>query len=190
MPNCGLLRNDFAYFLDKAKSQNENEIANRYARAAIIFMVFYLEALINLIIEHFIKTMNKPIILKKLKNDSNIPKKFKAVYSFLSHDQLANICDIKGIEDLFRVRSQIFAHPKSYGITSGANVPVGKGLTIDGKEISYSKLISLPNTLDHFKTEHAQIIYNEIKQFLSNYYNLVKPFLHDYEYLSYYFNLP
>jgi len=80
MPNCGLLRNDFTYFLDKAKSQNENEIAYRYARAAIIFMVFYLEALINLIIEHFIKTMNKPNILNKLKNDSNIPKKLKAVY--------------------------------------------------------------------------------------------------------------
>lgn len=188
MPNCGLLLNDFIYFLDKAKSNVINEIGNSYARAAIIFMAFYLEALINLIIDHILKTMNNPKMLNKLRNSTDIPKKFKEVYLFICHDHLIARCDINGIEDLFyRVRSQIFAHPRSYGITSGANVPVGKGLTIDEKEINYGKLI-LPNTLDHFRTEHAQIIYDEIKQFLSNYYDLVKPSFP--EYLSYYFYLP
>lgn len=188
MPNCGLLLNDFTYFLDKAKAQDESDFSNTYTRAAIIFMAFYLEALINLIIDHILKTMNNPKNINKIKNSTNIPKKIKEVYLFLCHDQLEAKCDINGIEDLFYcVRSQIFAHPRSYGITSGADVPVGKGLTIDEKEITYRKL-RLPNTLDHFKTEHAEIIHKEIKQFLSNYYDLVKPSFP--EYLSYYFNLP
>ena len=190
MPNCGLLRNDFIYFLDKAKAQGENEISNSYARAAIIFMVFYLEGLINLLLDDIYKKMKAPKrLIENYQNNWKIdpPQKFEDVYSFIYDDELPTTCNIVGMRDIFKVRNKVIAHPRSYGITSGPNIPVGKGLTIDEKEINYGKL-RLPNTLDHFKTEHAQIIYDEIKQFLANYYNLVKSSFP--EYLSYYFNLP
>lgn len=140
--------------------------------------------------DDILKKMNIPkTLLKNYKNNWKIgpPQKFKDIYSFIYDDELTNKCDIAGVIDIYKVRNKVIAHPRSYGITSGANVPVGKGLTIDEKEINYGKL-RLPTTLDHFKTEHAEIIYKEIKQFLSDYYDLVKPSFP--KELSYYFNLP
>ena len=184
VPTCNIIYDDIVYFLKKAQiPDTDHAIANRYARVAIIFMSFYLESLSKLLFKDTINRFNGKLFCK----DKNPITIFKKIYEFLNKEKLS--LDTCGVDDLFQIiRSQLIAHPPARSILGGSNVPEGKGLKENGKPFSYKKFNHFPNTLESFGKDDAQDVYNELKLFLHEYYNLITNHFPDCI-LSYYFNL-
>lgn len=184
VPTFNTIYDDIVYFLKKAKiPDTDHAIGKRYARVTIVFMAFYLESLAKALLKETIKRFNGKLNCGK-KDPITI---FKNIHEFLNKNKLS--LDTLGLFDLFQIiRSQLIAHPPDRSILWGSNVPEGKGLKENGKAFSYKKFKQFPNTLENFSKDDAQDVYNELKLFLSEYYNLISIHLPDC-YLSHYFNL-
>lgn len=184
VPTCNTIYDDIVYFLKKANMPDiDHAIGKRYARVTIVFMAFYLESLAKALLKETKNRFNGK--LKYIKKDPiNI---FKNIYEFLNKEKLS--LDIRGVDDLFNIiRSQVIAHPSARSIIGGSNVPKGKGLKENGKAFSYKKFKHFGNTLESFVKDNAQDVYNELKLFLNEYYNLISIHFPDC-YLSHYFSL-
>lgn len=196
-PTCNHVYNDLIFFLNESKrSDIDQVISKRYARAALVFLAFYVESLANLLIDEVgerfncIQELQELIKLKycsndrikklrrkyKLKGDWPEPlNKFQAAYFVTDGKDLSLDLDTSGIQDLFLIRNQIIAHPPARSIVAGTGVTKGKGLTEKGKSLSLKneKLKHLPNIYSEFASGHTQKVYNETKDFLNKYHNLV-----------------
>jgi hypothetical protein len=184
VPTCNTIYDDIVYFLKKANMPDTDDaIGKRFARVAIVFMAFYLESLTKVLLEETIKRFDYKLNCNK----NDIINILKKIYEFINNDKLS--LDTGGIDDLFHIlRSQLIAHPPDRSILWGSNVPEGKGLRENGKAFSYKKFKHFSNTWENFSKGDAQDVYNELKLFLSEYYNLISIHFPGC-FLSYYFNL-
>ncbi|MDD3581493.1 MAG: hypothetical protein PHW74_10785 [Desulfobacca sp.] len=190
--NCNLIFSDLLFFLKQSEiTQVDKYRSRRYARVAIAYMAFYIESLANLVFALVRKMGNYFVSLEyiscfrsleyifknKTKNHLSEPiKKLQAVYYFFSSDQNFPL-DTAGIQDIFLIRNQVICHPRPSAISKGTGVNRGKGLTENGKALSYNKFNQFPNIYSEFTNSTAQQLYNEIKFFLKEYYNLVAQYI-------------
>jgi hypothetical protein len=177
IPTCKQIYDDIQYFLIESKMPGKDEeTVKRYARVAILFTAFYVESLANSLLDEIIKRGCPD----KLKGKNYIRRektinKYQDIYSFLNNKKL-NQEQINGINDLFRIRNEIIAHPKAREIIAGTGVPKGKGWTGTREKIEYKckEFKDFPNIWEYFTRKEAIIIYNEIKRFLKTYYDFVR----------------
>jgi hypothetical protein len=163
--NCIPIYEDMKYFLNKSFDQLlPAEERNRNARAAIIYMAFFVESLANYIcLKHKVRVseaevkssnLSKPIIM--------LQKIYKKA---LGKDMQL---DIVGLQDIFFLRNKIIAHAK--GITiKGSNVPD----LITTWDYQYKVLRNPPNAYVDFKSAHAESLHNEMKSLLKKYFSLM-----------------
>jgi len=176
-PICNQVYNDLMFFLNKSKASNIDQvISKRYARASLVFLAFYFESLANLLIDEVGKRFNCSQQLEQIyKKRDHYPKplrKFQAVYSVLYYGQKLPL-DTSGIQDLFLIRNQVIAHPPARSIVAGTGITKGKGLTEKGRSLSLNKFTHFPNIYGEFTSVHTQEVYNETKDFLEKYHNLI-----------------
>ena len=175
-PTCNEVYNDLIFFLNESKASNIDQvISKRYARTALVFLAFYFESLANLLVDEVEKKFDCSQKLEQVYTKRNhYPeplRKFQAVYSE-RHNQTLPL-DLSGIQDLFLIRNQVIAHPPARSIVAGTDVSEGKGLKENGKSLSLKKFTHFPNIYSEFTNVHTQEIYNETKDFLEKYHNLV-----------------
>ena len=188
VPTCNTIYDDIVYFLIKSKlADMDQAISKRYARIVIALLAFYVESLVNLLLDELLK--------------NNCPQKFSDFYIYrertlqkyqdalylISKKKLPN-GETDCIRDLFSIRNQLIAHPKAREIIGGTDVPREKGLSGKGEPIKYKnkKFEHFPNILSEFTFEHAQELYNEIKEFLMKYYSLIDKDLNSHWITSYF----
>jgi hypothetical protein len=169
-----VIYSDALFFLNKAKQANvKSEDRNRYARASIILMAFYLESVSNRLFDEF-----SPRSQKRLMKRKNLPgpiKNFIAVYHKFYKCKFP--LSIDGIKDIFLIRNEVIGHPSGSSVVAGTGVLRGQGLPRKGrtgKQNKYSKFIDFPYVYSLFKTEHAKTIFKEATNFVNGYCDLLE----------------
>jgi hypothetical protein len=187
VPTCDTLYNDIVYFLENSKKYDtDKEFSKRYARIVIGLLALYVESLGNLLLNEFTKK-NCPQKLIDYNINTETITKYRDVLYFIFNKKLLR-GEMNCIEDLFRIRNELIVHPKAREIIGGSGVKKGKGLSGIGESINYKKLKHFPNILSEFTYEHAQELYNEIKDFLYRYYNRIDKELNNH-WIAGYFHL-
>lgn len=138
-------------------------------------MAFYLESLSNRLYDAFPAKHEK-----KQEKGSEPIQKFRAVYRKLCQDNLP--LSIEGIEDIFKIRHKIFAHPQPLSVVAGTGIPRRQGR--DDRKINYTKFIGFPYNYSFFKTQHAEDVVNEVRNFVNAYCNLLKDKVSDQKILD------
>ena len=177
VPTCHYVYEDLKFFFNKSKESDIDPTSReRYARCALVFLAFYFESLANLLVYNVGKEFNCSKQLKVLyKKRDHYPeslRKFMAVYHVLYGQTLP--LSVHGIQDLFLIRNQVIAHPRAMSIICGTKVPKEKGLTEEEKPLPFSKFSHFPNIYEKFIHVHVQQLYDETKDFLERYHNLVR----------------
>lgn len=167
---------DCLFFLNKTKeSRIKEEEKDRYARVSILFAAFYIESLSNRLWDAFPARSQKRLSAKK---DLPEPvKNFRAVHHKLCRTYLPLNTD--GIEDIFTIRNEIFAHSPAFSIMAGTGIPCGRGREIPRgrgrrNRINYKKFKTFPRVYSLFKTQHAEAVVNEAMNFVNAYRDLLK----------------
>ncbi len=176
--NYNFIYNDIVFFFQESARFKEDEpIRKRYARTSIVFTAFLVEAIANLFYEEYgtlgIKKTEKELREKYKHRRLSFPllKLIEAYYD-LCKKELS--LDVDGIRDLFKIRNEIIAHPKSRSIVSGTGVKDGIGLTHEHEHIRYYKFKEFPNIYSEFGIMHAEKLFKETQAFLSQYHELVE----------------
>jgi hypothetical protein len=186
VPTCNTIYDDIVYTLGKAKLANtDHKISKCYARIAIIFLAFYMESLINLLLDEMLKNNCPEKFSDFYINRERTLQKYQDALYIISKKKLPNQ-DTDCISDLFSIRNHLIAHPKAREIVGGTDVPKGKGLSGKGEPIKYKKFKHFPNILSEFTYKHAQELYNGIKEFLMKYYSLIDKDLNGHWIASYF----
>jgi len=162
--NCVPIYEDLKYILNQSRDVNVGaDNRNRYARISIVFMAFYLEVLANSI---FDKDRNDKEIYAELektdrRNDLSKPvRKYRAEYFKAYGNELP--INVNGVQDIFIIRNKIMAHPKER-TTVSSNDPAMIDI------IGYLKFKDFPIFYPMFVTEHSEILFVEMKDFLNDY---------------------
>ena len=188
VPTCNTIYDDIVYFLIKSKLADiDQALSKRYARIVIALLAFYVESLVNLLLDELLKNNCPQKFSDFYINRERTLRKYQDALYLISEKKLPK-GETNCIEDLFSIRNQLIAHPKAREIVGGTDVPKGKGLSGKGEPIKYKKLKNFPNILSEFTYEHAQELYNEIKDFLDKYYNLIDKDLNSH-WIARYFHL-
>lgn len=168
VPTYKRIVEDALFFLDQSRKNNTSEIEkNRFARATILLMAFYIESISNLLYD-YILCENK---LEEIDNRSDLPapiRRIRAVYLQLYKKELS--IDIKGIRDIFTIRNKIIAHPAGFSEEKDSET----GWKRMDKTITYEKFENFPCTYSKFTVVHAETVIEEGKNFLISFHELLK----------------
>ena len=81
--------------------------------------------------------------------------------------------DYKGVQDLFTIRNNVFAHAPEQTIHSSTNEE-------EKTKLQYRKLSSFPHSFIDFGVSHADQLLKEMDDYLIDYTNLMKGSLPDW----------
>lgn len=165
----GKLEEDLLFLVseyrDTDRDKKERDIL---ARSAIILMAFHFECLSNSL---YYQDETWKGMTKNRSHYSQATRKFIAKAIQHSSDPLT--VDYSGIQDLFRIRNNVFAHsPEQTVITS--NDP-GKST-----RLVYLKFTDFPHSLKDLGVEHADKLLDEVTTFLAAYTHSMKVSLPDW----------
>ncbi len=189
--NYAEIHNDIKYFLSESTKASDIEISKRFARAAIVFIAFYVESLANLLVDRIKSVFGLlPDFEDFINKREHWPKKidhwpqplriFFGAYVKIQNKTLSrdtNIVwslDTAVIQDLFLIRNQVLTHPPARSTVGGTSVVPEKGLTQDGKDLKFNRFTHFPNIYTGFTSTHAHEIYEENKKFLEGYGTLIE----------------
>lgn len=173
---------DALFFLDESRKHN----ANRYARVSTLLMAFYLESLSHRLSEALpvdaltdMKSSKRHLRKKdkdKKYREGKVPDPiytFRAVhYLFYQTDLPLNI---DGIQDIFTIRDKVIAHPAGFSKEKHSEVAPGRWQrSREDRTFSYLKFKDFPFLYSQFTPSHAVTIVQEVKEFLTNFHNLLK----------------
>ena len=165
-----------AIFLYKQAIASNDELEHkRFSRLTIMVIPFYLESLSNFLFDIFIDKK-----LDDVDKRSELPesiRRFRAVYNKLLNKELKDK-DFNGIRDIFTVRNKITAHPAGRSKMRTTE----NGWEREDKNIFYYKLGRLPKVYSHFYPEHADLVFIEVRDFLTKYINSIKHKLTEEQY--------
>ena len=157
---------DAVFLYSRAKEdKTDDKYKKRYARIAILLMSLYLESLSNLIFEELVNRN-----LEEVCYQTDLPKpirRFRAVYHMLSGKELALNTD--GLQDIFTIRNKIIAHPAGCAQLQTSR----DGWVRTDRQVTYKKFGGFPLVYSHFTLQHANAVFEEVRQFLTKFLDIL-----------------
>jgi len=147
------------------------QIRARFARAGIVFLAFYFEALANALFDRERKKKAWKVDLDSIEKRDDLPRplvKFRAEF-FKAHNRFptGEELDVRGIQDLFLVRNQVFAHPREMTTVQSSDESL---LT----RLNYHKFEpQFPHFYGDFGSKHFETLLSEARTFLVAYADLM-----------------
>jgi len=168
--NVDFLGKDLAFFVRQARTETlDDESRGRSARVAIVFLAFYVESLSNSVFFKDREGKINPRQLASLEEKKGITKPKPKVAEAIRKLRLAYNGDLEkeldctGLQDLFTVRNEIFAHAQARSTIQGRNLT----------KIEYVKEIGLPHFYSEFEEKQLNKLIDETAAFLKGYERLM-----------------
>jgi len=177
------LGRDVAHFFGEAQRQSDDvHVRRRYARAAIVFLAFYLESIANLVFTRAQKSQSIGVEPPK-DNQPRALRLLRYVLTQITEASIASEIDFQGLLDLFWIRNHLIAHPPGRA-DAGVRTDPRSGQRQEvydplkprkGKQAAplkapgYRKFKGFPLQMSMLDVEHAGKFIFEVRGFLLKY---------------------